>query len=161
MATGLTTKLTGQIAEHLVTAELGRRGIIATPFSGNVPDIDILAHANGVTGHIQVKGANKGCWQFDVRKFLNVELTSDGQRVTGLNPGLDRKILCIFVSLAPQIGSDKFFLFKQAWLQDYFATQYKGRKPPHKTDSFHCAIWERDIKRHLEKWHILTNTFRM
>jgi hypothetical protein len=58
MAAGLNSKLTGQICEHLVTAELGlgRRGIIATPFSGNVPDIDILAHANGITGHIQVKG---------------------------------------------------------------------------------------------------------
>jgi len=53
MATGLNSKLTGQIGGHLVTAELGRRGIIATPFSGNVPEIDILAHANGITGHIQ------------------------------------------------------------------------------------------------------------
>ena len=42
MATGLSAKLTGQIGEHLVVAELGRRAIIATPFSGNVPDIDVL-----------------------------------------------------------------------------------------------------------------------
>ena len=45
MATGLSSKLAGQIGEHLVTAELGRQGIIATPFSGNVSDIDILAYA--------------------------------------------------------------------------------------------------------------------
>jgi len=50
MATGLSIKLTGQIGGQLVTAELGSRGIIATPFSGNVPDLDKLAHANGVTG---------------------------------------------------------------------------------------------------------------
>ena len=49
MATGLSTKLTGQIGEHLVTAELGRLGIIATPFSGNVPEIDILAFANNIS----------------------------------------------------------------------------------------------------------------
>ena len=42
MATGLSTKLTRQIGEHLVTAELGRQDIVATPFSGNVPNIDIL-----------------------------------------------------------------------------------------------------------------------
>jgi hypothetical protein len=30
------TQLAGQIGEHLVVAELGRRGVVATPFSGNV-----------------------------------------------------------------------------------------------------------------------------
>lgn len=40
MATGRQNKLTGQLAEHLVCAELGRRGLIATPFSGNVPTFD-------------------------------------------------------------------------------------------------------------------------
>ena len=46
MATGFSTKFTGQIGEYLVVAELGRRTIIATPFSGNVPDIDVIAYAN-------------------------------------------------------------------------------------------------------------------
>ena len=36
------TQLSKQLSEHLVAAELARRGIGATPFSGNVPDIDIL-----------------------------------------------------------------------------------------------------------------------
>ena len=35
------TQLAGQIGESLVVAELGKRGVIATAFSGNVPDIDI------------------------------------------------------------------------------------------------------------------------
>ena len=64
MATGLSTKLTGQIGEHLVTAELGRLGIIATPFSGNVPDIDILAYANGAargSGAIGYSGSDDTC----------------------------------------------------------------------------------------------------
>lgn len=99
MATGLSSKLTGQIGEHLVTAELGRRGIIATPFAGNVPDIDILAYANGVTGHIQVKAINKDSWQFDIRRFLNVVLTDKGQIVKGKNKELDRRInLCFCLS---------------------------------------------------------------
>ena len=51
-------KLTGQIGEHLVVAELGRRMIIATPFSGNVPDIDVIAYANKKSTHIQVKAIN-------------------------------------------------------------------------------------------------------
>lgn len=35
-------KLAGQIGESVVVAELGRRGIIATAFAGNVPDIDVV-----------------------------------------------------------------------------------------------------------------------
>jgi Holliday junction resolvase-like predicted endonuclease len=161
MATGLTSKLTGQIGEHLVTAELGRRGIIATPFSGNVPDIDILAHASGVTSHIQVKAINKDSWQFDIRKFLDVNLTERGQIVRGANRDLDRKIICVFVSLGAELGEDKFYIFKQGWLQDYFAEQYKGRTPPKNINSFHCAIWERDMGRHLGKWQIITNKFKV
>jgi len=34
---GLTNKLTGQIGEYLVCAKLGKLGLIATPFAGNVP----------------------------------------------------------------------------------------------------------------------------
>ena len=43
MKTGYSTQLTQQIGEHLVVAKLGRMGIMATPFAGNVPDYDLLA----------------------------------------------------------------------------------------------------------------------
>jgi hypothetical protein len=42
MARSFKTQLAGQIGESLVVAELGRRGIVATTFAGNVPDIDLL-----------------------------------------------------------------------------------------------------------------------
>ncbi|MCP4258126.1 MAG: hypothetical protein GY774_11610 [Planctomycetes bacterium] len=161
MATGLSTKLTGQIGEHLVTAELGRLGIIATPFSGNVPDIDILASANGITGHIQVKAINKDSWQFDIRKFLNVELTLRGQTVHGRNKDFDRKVICVFVSLGNKLGEEKFYIFRGGWIQDYFFEHYKGRKPPKNIKSFHCAIWEKDMNRHLDKWSIIQNKFKV
>ncbi|MBS0160747.1 MAG: hypothetical protein JSS26_19375 [Nitrospira sp.] len=161
MATGWDTKLTGQVGEHLVTAELGRRGIIATPFSGNVPDIDILAFAHGVTGHIQVKAITGDSWQFDVRRFLNVELVSGRQIVHGISPELDRKIICVFVALGGHLGEDRFYIFKQGWLQDYFAEHYKGRVPPKNVNSFHCAIWQRDMAAHLGNWRIITGKFKV
>ncbi len=43
MATGHSNKLVGQTGECLVAAELGRRGLIATTFTGNVPRYDIIA----------------------------------------------------------------------------------------------------------------------
>ena len=48
-------QLSKQLSEHLVVAELARRGVIATPFSGNVPDFDILAFKNGKSTPIQEK----------------------------------------------------------------------------------------------------------
>ena len=54
------TQLSEQLSEHLVAAELARRGIVATPFSGNVPDIDILAFKSGKSISVQVKSAKTG-----------------------------------------------------------------------------------------------------
>ncbi len=42
MMKGLSNKLAGQIGEFLVCAELGKRGIIATSFTGNVPEFDLI-----------------------------------------------------------------------------------------------------------------------
>ncbi len=43
MAVELKTHQVGQAGEHLVAAELHRRGAYAVTFSGNMPDIDVLA----------------------------------------------------------------------------------------------------------------------
>ena len=53
-------QLTRQISENLVVAELGRREIVATTFSGSVPDIDILAYKNRTSIPLQVKAVKKG-----------------------------------------------------------------------------------------------------
>jgi hypothetical protein len=133
MATGLGTQLTRQIGEHLVTAELGRRKVIATPFAGNVPEIDILAFANGIPVPIQVKAINGISWQFDIRSFLDVTLTKKGRQVNGLNPNLNRNIICIFVVVGKKLGEDTLYIFQLGWLQDYFRSHYgEGRQLPKK-----------------------------
>ncbi len=161
MATGLSTQLTRQIGEHLVTAELGRIGIIATPFAGNVPNIDILAFANGVSAPIQVKTINRDSWQFNIRRFLNVKLTPEGQIVLSVNSDLERKIICVFVAVGEALGKDEFYIFRMGWLQDYFQEAYKGRKPPKNIKSFHCAIWKSDLKKHLGKWRLIERKFKL
>jgi len=47
------------------------------------------------------------------------------------------------------------------WLQDYFKDRYKGRKLPHNIKSFHCAIWEKDLKEPLNKWRLIKNKFKV
>jgi len=44
-------QLTKQVGEYLVAAEVCRRGLIATTFTGNVPHYDIIAsNTTGGTG---------------------------------------------------------------------------------------------------------------
>jgi hypothetical protein len=161
MATGLKIQLTGQIGEHLVTAELGRRGIIATPFAGNVPEIDILAFANGISSPIQVKAINGVSWQFDIRRFLDVELKKTCQKILGKNKQLDRKLMCIFVDLGEKLGQDEFYIFRYGWLQDHFHRTYTARRKPKNIKSYHCAIWKKDMERHKENWKLLEKEFKL
>jgi len=76
MASGRHTQLVKQVGEYLVAAEVCRRGFIATIFTGNVPDYDIIA-SNSAGGHqaIQVKAiTSNSSWQFDIRKFADFQL---------------------------------------------------------------------------------------
>ncbi len=67
MATGREMQLTKQVGEYLACAELCRRGFIATPFAGNVPEFDILAISGKYeTKPIQVKEGRGVSWQCDV-----------------------------------------------------------------------------------------------
>lgn len=54
MATGQATKLTSAVGEFLVAAELCRRGMLATPFAGNVPHYDIIASGQS-GGHVALQ----------------------------------------------------------------------------------------------------------
>ncbi|MDA0999422.1 MAG: hypothetical protein O2807_02735 [bacterium] len=155
MTSGRDNKLTGQVGEHLVTAELGRLGIIATPFSGNVPDIDIVAYANKKTTHIQVKTIKKGDLHLNVKKFLNIDIEEKGQKITGKNNDIDRKLIYVCVFLGERLGEDEFYIFTQGWLQDYIYKTYLGRKPPLNIESFHYAMRKKMILGHHNKWHLI------
>jgi hypothetical protein len=82
MATGPATNLTGAVGEFLVAAELCRRGLLATPFAGNVPHYDIIASTrSGRHVPVQVKAINGSTsWQFNISQFVDVQM--DGRRQT-------------------------------------------------------------------------------
>lgn len=64
MSTGLSNKLAGQVGEFLVCAELGRRGFIATSFTGNLPEFDlVVANDTLRTIPIQVKSSRGASWR--------------------------------------------------------------------------------------------------
>ena len=77
------TKLSGQIGENLLVAEFGRRGIVASTLSGNVPDIDVLAYKDGKSIPIQVKTSKQGNLSVNANQYLNIEFSGDIQKVIG------------------------------------------------------------------------------
>ena len=82
MATGSSTQITKQRGEYLVAAELGKFGYFAATFSGSVPDFDIVAvDQDGRSVVCQVKAIAGPSWQFDARKFLEIEHDGPAQRV--------------------------------------------------------------------------------
>jgi hypothetical protein len=66
----LNTQQVGRVGEHYVAAELHRRGAYAVTFSGNMPEIDILASdvQRTRTVTIQVKTKTTGTWHTSIRR---------------------------------------------------------------------------------------------
>jgi hypothetical protein len=83
-----------------VTAELCRRGLLPTPFAGNVPHYDIIAtgqHGGHVAVH--VKTINGHAWQFNVRKFLDIQMDGNLQVPGNFHAEPFPGLVCVLVVL--------------------------------------------------------------
>jgi len=155
MATGRGMQLTRQIGEHLVAAELGRKGLIATPFAGNVPEFDLLvADEIGRAIPVQVKAINGPSWQFSAKSFLDIEIVRGVQRVNGRKSLINPDLVCVFVLLRGP-GTDEFYILRFRDLQSYFAKNYKGGKRPKNPDSTHCAVWPKHLQKFKDNWPLV------
>jgi hypothetical protein len=158
MATGRSNQITKQIGEYLVASALGRIGLVAATFSGNVPEYDIIATDSAFRSiPVQVKASNSSRWQFDNRHFVEIHL--DGKRqVLGRPVPLPDNLVCVFVALSPQYGADRFYIMSLTALQKQVITGCRsylarfGGVRPKKFDSFHGAISEVDIAQYKDAW---------
>ena len=161
-----TSKLSGQIGENLVVAELGRRGIIATAFAGNVPEIDLLAYKNGKSTPLQVKALRAGSVSIsDARKYLDIDFDGDIQKVLGKRSDVDLELIFIIVKIGQRLGDDIFYICKQKTIQDLIFKRYStnmkkhnGRRPRN-PDSFHCKIELGDLENYRDKWELIDDVF--
>lgn len=159
MATGRSTKLTGALGEFLVAAELCRLGLIATPFSGNVPHYDIVT-SDDFGGHlvVQVKAINKKTWQFDVSKFVEISMNGHQQIIGKPCSEPFPNLFCVFVALGKSNREDRYFVF--SWLElrtaiidhhrAYLATHDGVR--PKTPDSTHCSISISELEQYEDQW---------
>jgi hypothetical protein len=155
MATGSSTQLTRQIGEHLVAAKLGRLGLFATPFAGNVPEFDlVVANDTGQSSLVQVKAINGPSWQFNARTFLNIEMVGNEQVVKGEKKLSNPNLVCVFVLLRENEG-DEFYVFSLKDLQAEIAKTYKSRVRPKNPSSMHCAVWPKQLLMYRDNWHLV------
>jgi len=162
MKKNFSNKLVGQIGENLVVAELGRRCVIATTFSGNVPDIDVLAYKDGVSIPIQVKTVKKGNLSVDAKDYLEIEFEGDKQIVKGKNRDIDRGIIFVIVYIGKNLGDEEFYICTKGNIQDLifknhskYLAKNKGVRPKN-PKSTHCSYNKGDLVKYINNWKLLT-----
>lgn len=152
MATGRDVQLTRQVGEYLAAAELGRRGWIATTFTGSVPGFDILAvNPDGRMLEVQVKAIRSSSFQLNAGHFLEIELKDGAQFVRGVKAIQSSSRVCIFVVIKGQ-GKDDFYIFKWEDLQQILRTDYKDGPRPRNPETHHHALYPKRIEQFKDNW---------
>lgn len=155
------TQLAGQIGESLVVAELGRRGIVATSFAGNVPDIDILAYRAGKTLSLQVKAIRSGSVSFDAKRYMELEFQGDRQVIAEQESDPNDAMVIVFVAIGMAQGSDRFYLLRHSELRgmifrnhDAWLAKHGGIRPRN-PKSTHTAVSLEDLEAYLGNWALV------
>lgn len=155
MATGRDVQLTRQIGEYLAAAELGRRGWIATTFTGSVPGFDILAiNPDGRMLEVQVKAIRSSSFQLNAGHFLEIELSEGAQFVRGIKAIKSSTRVCVFVAIKGQ-GQDEFFVFTWKDLQEILRQDYRDGPRPKNPGTFHHALYPKRIEHFKDNWAAL------
>jgi len=131
MKKGLKNKLAGQIGEYLVCAELGKRDYIATSFTGNVPEFDlIIANVNLNTIPIQVKTSWGDTWPTRANIWIDIEIDEINEKQidhgdkTISNP--DLIYVCVALSETDSKEKDRYFILKKKEMQIVCAANYRA-----------------------------------
>jgi hypothetical protein len=159
MATGHGNKLTGQTGEYLVAAELSRRGLIATTFTGNVPHYDIIASdEKGKHVSVQVKASRGSSWQFgDITDFCHIGFKGRRQGVGKLKRCPIRRLVVVLVVI-DAAGADRYYILTWCRLRDLIVKHHKAYLARHdgirpgRWDSLHAALLEKTLKPYKDKW---------
>jgi len=159
MATGRDTQLTRQIGEYLAAAELGRRGWIATTFTGSLPGFDILAvNPDGRILEVQVKAIRSASWQLNAGQFLHIDIEKGVQLVRGPKTVKTAGRVCIFVQLrdAHDEGArDTFYVFRWEELQQILLMDYKAGPRPKNPETLHHALYPKRLAPYRDNWAAL------
>src|ERR1051326_3277233 len=147
MAGGRSNQLLKQLGEYLVACELARRGLLVATFSGNVPDLDLIAtDLKGASCPIQVKTIKGGSWQFSLESFVHIRFEGTRQNIGEKKSLQMPQLVYVFVLAGEKYGQDEFFVVEWSKVQDILIaahTRYldsHGGVRPKNPESLHCSI---------------------
>lgn len=163
MSSGRNNKLTGQTGEYLVAAELARRNLIATTFTGNVPHYDIVASSeDGKHVSVQVKTSRHPTWQLSsISQYCEVTFEGHKQIVGEMREPPVYRLVMVFVRVEPD-RNDRFYLLDWTRFRDLIVDchrQYLSRHDgvrPKRWDSLHVAVGEKNLLPFANDWEVVT-----
>ena len=166
MANGLSNKITGQVGEYLVCAQLGKLGYIATSFTGNVPEFDvIITNDNLKTIPLQVKTTNGDSWPTKADVWMNIEIDDMNEmQIDKGNKEIENANLiyvCVMLSKINDNNSDRYFILTKAELQNICAENYrksmdsKNWKRPKNYKSLDNRYHLRDLEKYENNWNLI------
>ena len=172
------TDMIGRAGEHYVAAELNRRGAYASPFSGNVPGIDVVATDGDKSrmAYIQVKTKRAHSnWQIGLQhgwtKITPAGCPGDGsckQSRQTCTPLLEEPIpgkpyhFWVFVSLTSD-GGQRYYVVEDDQVRGHLVRELHlayleergGQRPGMKHDSLHHSFKDEDLNDWKDRWDIL------
>jgi hypothetical protein len=166
---GRLNKLAGQIGEYLVCAELGRRGLIATPFAGNVPTFDVLATDDSCrTVPIQIKASRSDNWPSQATRWMQIQLdhATGRQNYSGPTKLATPDLIWVCVAIAAPGSRDRFFVLTEADIQRVCIAGYTGWmeskewKRPRNPASFDCRWSISNIQKFEDNWELIIRRLR-
>ena len=165
MATGRSNKITQQIGEFLVSAELGKKGLIATPFAGNVPEFDIIvADEYCRTLPIQVKASNSDSCKSTATEWMKINYNEKTKQQEYLGPlKIDNpELIYVFVRVfQDKKERDRYFILKKKNYQNICIEHYsswmntKNWKRPRSPKSYDCRPRIHDLAKFEDNWGII------
>ena len=161
---GRENRLTGQIGEYLVVAELARRDHLATTFAGNVPDYDIIAtDRRGRHVSVQVKASNSESWQFNILKFCQLTFKGNRQIMGSPHRLRIRGLVVVFVIISRDPKErDRFFILEWTRLRNIIVSAHRAWLNAHNgirprnPKSLHTAINVSQILRYENCWDVIS-----
>lgn len=164
---GRSNKIVGQTGEYLVAAELSRRGLIATTFTGNVPHYDIIAsNESGQHVSVQVKASRNPSWQFgDITKYCKISFRGKRQVVERPVRCPVRGLVVVFV-MVRATGTDEFFVLEWRRLRDLLVRHHRAflekhhARRPQRWDSLHAAISAKILEPYRDRWNIIEKSLK-
>jgi hypothetical protein len=162
----LSRQFSKQLSEYLVVAELARRGIFATPFSGTIPDYDILVFKRGKSTPVQVKSSTIGNIKvFNVEyDYLIIEQEEGNSHVSVSKREMaqwKKDLIFVIIFIGDKLGEDSFYICNNSDIQEIIYNNYvsvlqrhEGIRP-RKLNSRGSAYSEDDLSDFKDNWRLI------